>query len=109
MGIVGAALAFLLGLRVGPRGSGIALRVIAIGAALLAIWTRYEWATAHRATTLVMLGGAGALALISSSLALVGPSAFKDWRMALILSAALVTGFHLIPANLTMCAVLGVC
>lgn len=109
MGPVAALLAFLLGMRLGPQNSRLALVVFAAFAAAIAIWARYEWADTRRASGLLMLAGAGALSLLSAALALIGPSFFRRWQIALCLSAALVIGLFLIPVDQTMCVVLAVC
>ncbi|MBK8544307.1 MAG: hypothetical protein IPL62_12625 [Caulobacteraceae bacterium] len=108
MGIVGAILAFLLGLRLKPKRSGIALVVSAVATTALAIWSRYQWTETHKAES-VMLAGAMTLTLLTATLALIGPTFFRRWQLALCVSAALVFGLLLVPAESTMCAVLALC
>ena len=109
MGIVGAILAFFLGLKIGRRGSGIALCVTAAIGVAIAIWARYEWTDTHRASGALMLGGALTLTMFTCSLAFVGPALTRTWQIALGVSAALVAALLLAPVDATMCAVLSVC
>lgn len=109
MGIIGAILALLLGLRIGRRGSGVAICVTTALGVAAAIWARYQWSDTHQASGALMLGGAFALTMFTCSLAFIGPALTQRWQLALGISSALVVALLLTPVEATMCVVLSVC
>lgn len=86
-----AALAFLIGVRVGPKGARIGLGVC-LGATLgFTLLSRYVYAMPEREWQTVAWLATAASALLICSIALIGPSIFKRWLHALALSVGVFT------------------
>jgi O-antigen/teichoic acid export membrane protein len=85
-----AVLAFLLGTRLGPRGASIALRVSLVAALGFALLARYLNAAPDRSWQAVALSAIAAGVSLMCTIALVGPSVFKRWLYAALLSAGLL-------------------
>ncbi len=90
-----AGIAVLLGLKLGQKGSAMALRVCLFAFVALVAWLRLFRGFDGIATRSAMLGGFFALGFLMAGLAFVGPMLFQRWIYAAAVSVALTLVFSL--------------
>lgn len=89
--LIPAALAFIVGIRLGPARSQIALRIALVVAIALALLARYVGTIPDHDWQTVAFIALGAGTALMCAVAFIGPSIFKRWLYALAVSVGVLT------------------